>query len=102
MKWLQQNKATYSRRLSHSGQPSESLEASFDIIQDTSNAKPELLEAEAIFSLCRVMGLLKQDARTVEVARVVLKSPVWFLRLSHTRLSDGKAALSVKSSSIYV
>jgi hypothetical protein len=75
-----------------SGQPTESLEAAFDIIQDTFNIEPELMEAEAMLVICRVMGLLspKHDTRIIEVPPIILKSPIWFLRLSHTRLSDGK------------
>eukprot|EP00804_Cyclotella_cryptica_P012302 CCRYP_019997-RB/>CCRYP_019997-RB protein AED:0.07 eAED:0.07 QI:234/0.93/0.94/1/0.87/0.82/17/67/1724 len=72
------------------GQPNESLEAAFDIIQDTYNTKPELMEAEAMLIICRVMGLLspKYDTRIIEVPPIIFKSPIWFLRLSHSRLSD--------------
>jgi hypothetical protein len=74
------------------GHPNESLEATFDIIQDEANAKAEYLEAETILVLCRVMSLLApptDDARIIQFPPIVLRSPIWFLRLSHTRLADG-------------
>jgi len=71
------------------GHPKAILEASFDIIQDDSTAKPELLEAESILSLCRIMSLLKpKHDKVIELPPIILKPPIWFLRLTHTRLSD--------------
>jgi len=69
--------------------PKEMLEASFDIIQDENTAKSEFLEAETILVLCRVMSLLApKEERIYEFPPIALKSPIWFLRLTHTRLSD--------------
>ena len=69
--------------------PKEMLEASFDIIQDENTAKAELLEAESILVLCRVMSLLTpKEAKSYELPPIILHSPVWYLRLPHTRLSD--------------
>lgn len=69
--------------------PKEMLEASFDIIQDENIAKAEFLEAESILVLCRIMSLLTpKEAKSYELPPFVLHSPVWYLRLTHTRLSD--------------
>jgi len=69
--------------------PKEMLEASFDIIQDENTAKSEFLEAESILVLCRVMSLLApKEEKICEFPPIVLKSPIWYLRLTHTRLSD--------------
>ena len=68
------------------GQPNARLEASFDISSDTFNRRT-LMEAEIILVLCRVMSILS-PARIVEAPQLSLQSPVWFLRLSHTQLSD--------------
>ena len=69
--------------------PKELLEASFDIIQDENKAKPEFLEAEAIFVLCQVVSLLSpKEEKTWDFPPIVLKSPIWYLRLTNTRLSD--------------
>jgi histidyl-tRNA synthetase len=66
--------------------PKEMLEASFDIIQDESAAISEFLEAESILVLCRAMSLLAPKFNEASIA--VLRSPVWELKLTHTRLSD--------------
>jgi histidyl-tRNA synthetase len=67
--------------------PKEILEATFDIIQDENIAMSEFLEAETILVLCRVMRLLTptKDDKMHEVAPTVLKSPIWVLRMTHTR-----------------
>lgn len=66
------------------------MEASFDIISDVHSAKA-FIQAEAILVLCRVMAILiPEERRTIEVPPIMLQSPIWFLRLSHTRLSEGK------------
>lgn len=71
------------------GQPNESIEASFDIVSDASNVN--LMKAETILVLCRVMALLTPLERTtIEAPPITLQSPIWFLRLNHTRLSDGE------------
>eukprot|EP00578_Thalassiosira_sp_NH16_P006270 CAMPEP_0181120618 /NCGR_PEP_ID=MMETSP1071-20121207/24259_1 /TAXON_ID=35127 /ORGANISM="Thalassiosira sp., Strain NH16" /LENGTH=1767 /DNA_ID=CAMNT_0023205299 /DNA_START=89 /DNA_END=5389 /DNA_ORIENTATION=+ len=69
--------------------PKEILQASFDIIQDENRAKSEFLEAETILVLCRVMSLLAPKEEMVyQFPPLSLKSPVWFLRMTHFRLSD--------------
>lgn len=64
--------------------PKESLEASFDIIQDENSAISVYLEAETILVLCQAMSLLASRLND----SAVLKSPTWALKLTHTRLSD--------------
>ena len=66
--------------------PKEMLEASFDIIQDENTAIPEFLEAESILVLCQAMSLLAPKFN--ESSPAVFKSPIWVLKLTHTRLSD--------------
>ena len=67
--------------------PKEMLEASFDIIQDENIAISEYLEAETVLVLCRVMSLLppSKEDKIHEFAPSALKSPIWVLRLTHTR-----------------
>lgn len=73
-----------------SGQPNETLEASFDVTTSSTTHAKTLVEAEIILVLCRVMALLKPHEKVrIEVPPLVLQSPVWFLRLSHTHLSNG-------------
>lgn len=43
------------------GHPKETLEASFDIVQDESSVKGYQLEGETILSVCRVMGALGME-----------------------------------------
>jgi hypothetical protein len=69
--------------------PLEMLEASFDIVQDASSVNQPFLEAEALLVLCRVIKILAPvEERSFNLPPIVLRSPVWFLRLSHSRLSD--------------
>ena len=75
------------------GQPKQVFEASFDITSDTFNGRT-LMEAEIILVLCRVMSILS-PARIVEAPQIVLQSPVWFLRLSHTQLSEGESMMRI-------
>lgn len=69
--------------------PNSLLEASFDIVAEGNTAKSEWIEAESILVLCRVMSLLAPKEEKIididEYPPVVLKSPVWFIRLTHTR-----------------
>jgi hypothetical protein len=65
------------------------LEASFDIVQDASAVNQPFLEAEALLVLCRVIKILAPlQERNFNLPPIVLRSPVWFLRLSSSRLSD--------------
>jgi len=70
--------------------PKEMLEASFDIIQDESVATSEFLEAETLLVLCRVLSQLTpaKEKMSTEFVPTAMKSPVWMLRLTNTRLSD--------------
>ncbi|KAK1734261.1 eukaryotic translation initiation factor 2-alpha kinase [Skeletonema marinoi] len=71
------------------GHPKEMLEASFDIVQDASSVNQPFLEAEAVLVLCQVIKVLAPvEDRTFNLPPIVLRSPLWFLRLSHSRLSD--------------
>uniref|UniRef100_A0A6U6FXU5 non-specific serine/threonine protein kinase n=2 Tax=Odontella aurita TaxID=265563 RepID=A0A6U6FXU5_9STRA len=72
------------------GHPRESHEASFDIIHDDPYAKASILEAESIMVLCQVMAmkLLSSGIKIDGAAWAACKSPIWFLRLTHTRLAD--------------
>lgn len=76
----------------YSGQPKETIEASFDIISDIASSKKlMLIDAEVIHTLCRVMAILTpQETRAIEIPPIFLQSPIWFLRLSHTHLCDGE------------
>lgn len=66
--------------------PRELHEASFDIIQDEQSLSAQLLEAETIFVLCQVMSLLApNEEQVLDVPPLSIKSPIWFLRLTHTR-----------------
>jgi len=68
---------------------SEMLEASFDIVQDTLAVNQPFLEAEALLVLCRVIKILAPlEERSFSLPPFVLHAPVWFLRLSSSRLSD--------------
>ena len=44
------------------GHPKESLEASFDIVQDEANCRGHQLEAEALLVVCQVMSHVPNDA----------------------------------------
>ena len=66
--------------------PKSMLEASFDIIQDASIAKSEYLEAESILVLCRIMFILApKEEKIYDFHPIVVQTPVWFIRLTHTR-----------------
>ena len=69
------------------GHPRTSMEASFDIIQDDSGLKSYFLEAEAIAVASQAMSLLEiPNLRDLPFGA---RSPMWYLRLTHTRLADG-------------
>ena len=44
------------------GHPKESLEATFDIVQDEANCRGHQLEAEALLVVCQVMSNIPNDA----------------------------------------
>lgn len=67
------------------GHPRESLEATFDIIYEE-HARVDLIEAELMLVVMEVMALLPTS--NPKKAPQSLKSPLWYIRLSHTRLAD--------------
>mmetsp|Transcript_5505 Transcript_5505/g.11681 ORF Transcript_5505/g.11681 Transcript_5505/m.11681 type:complete len:1063 (-) Transcript_5505:710-3898(-) len=66
------------------GHPRESLEASFDIVQEDHHKAKEI-QAEAILVTQQVLSLLQSDGGTLPFDA---ESPLWFLRIGHTRLTD--------------
>lgn len=69
------------------GHPREALEASFDVINDDLTARSELFVAETILVLSQVMSILA-DSIPETINESAIKRPYWFLRISHTRLTD--------------
>eukprot|EP00536_Pseudo-nitzschia_multiseries_P005127 jgi/Psemu1/323755/estExt_fgenesh1_pg.C_930022 len=69
------------------GHPRTNMEASFDIIQDDPSLKGYYLEAETISIVSQVMSQLEvPNAADLPFQG---QSPLWYLRLTHTRLTDG-------------
>lgn len=67
------------------GHPRETLEATFDIIQDDTSIKVHHFEAEALLSVAQAMVFPENAGRSLPFDA---KPPMWYLRLSHTRLAD--------------
>jgi histidyl-tRNA synthetase len=67
------------------GHPKESLEASFDIVQDDANIKGYCLECEAILSVSQSLAQLEIPSSALPFGA---RTPMWYLRLTHTRLAD--------------
>lgn len=68
------------------GHPRESLEASFDVVYEDSS-RADLIEAETLMVASQVIKLL--PARQLFLfGKVTIDTPLWYLRLSHTRLAD--------------
>jgi translation initiation factor 2-alpha kinase 4 len=67
------------------GHPRESLEASFDIIQDDPALKGFYLEAETLLVVSQVMAQIDIQTQPLPFAP---RPPIWYLRLTHTRLAD--------------
>lgn len=67
------------------GHPRETLEASFDVVQDD-HSKSYLGEAETIVVALQVMALLPRV--NVSFFTFKAKTPLWYLRINHTRLTD--------------
>ena len=67
------------------GHPRESIEASFDIIQDDHQKSTEIM-AEAMFVCQQVLSLAYNRESTILYSGA--QAPLWFLRIGHTRLSD--------------
>jgi translation initiation factor 2-alpha kinase 4 len=75
------------------GHPRESLEASFDIVNDDRQASGVHLEAESLMAVCQVMDsvVAPQGAQAKQRLGALsdsITAPLWFLRLTHTRLAD--------------
>jgi translation initiation factor 2-alpha kinase 4 len=70
------------------GHPRESLEASFDITHENTSINPVNIETEAIFVLCRAMSMIATNSPEKISSPTIDASPIWYLRLSHTRLAD--------------
>eukprot|EP00588_Corethron_pennatum_P014419 CAMPEP_0194277742 /NCGR_PEP_ID=MMETSP0169-20130528/9981_1 /TAXON_ID=218684 /ORGANISM="Corethron pennatum, Strain L29A3" /LENGTH=1501 /DNA_ID=CAMNT_0039021777 /DNA_START=51 /DNA_END=4557 /DNA_ORIENTATION=+ len=71
-----------------SGHPTESLEASFDIVFDGPHVSGEFVEAETILVLSQAMALLSSPEEIGGLPSKIKTNLFWFLRLNHTRLSD--------------
>ena len=70
------------------GHPRESLEASFDITHENQSIDSVNIEAECILVLCNALMIVAPN-RNEKIGNPALdNSPIWYLRLSHTRLTD--------------
>lgn len=67
------------------GHPRESLEASFDIVQDDSSVRTTHFEAEALLVVSQAMSLSLHVPLALPFGTT---APMWYLRISHTRLAD--------------
>ncbi|CAJ1930603.1 unnamed protein product [Cylindrotheca closterium] len=70
------------------GHPKESLEATFDIVQDDPRIKGQHLEAEIILSISQIMSSIPIHSVTYGSLPEGSRLPMWYLRLGHTRLAD--------------
>ena len=70
------------------GHPRESLEASFDITNDHPSVNPVNIEAECILVLCNAITMVAPNRKEKLATPTVDSSPIWYLRMSHTRLAD--------------
>ena len=71
------------------GHPRESLEASFDIAQEDAQWHGDLIEAEALLVLCQAIGSISNPNQEIRLLTAQpVTSPVWYIRITHTRLSD--------------
>jgi hypothetical protein len=71
------------------GHPRESLEASFDISQEDAQWHGELIEAETLLVLCQAIASIStSNPETRLSTEQPVSSPVWYIRITHTRLSD--------------
>ena len=70
------------------GHPREGLEASFDITHENQSIDSVNIEAECILVLCNALTIVAPN-RYEKIANPAMdRSPIWYLRLSHTRLAD--------------
>lgn len=79
---------SYHRSIS-GGHPRESLGASFDVIIDDQAANNEYFAAEAIMVICQAFEILTpRKGPNLYACHAGIVRPIWFLRLTHTRLAD--------------
>jgi histidyl-tRNA synthetase len=67
------------------GHPKETLEASFDIIHDDNSIKVYSLESESLFIVSQGLAQLEMSNSPLPFGA---RTPMWYLRLTHTRLAD--------------
>lgn len=67
------------------GHPKESLEASFDIVHDDTSIKAYSLESEALFMVSQGLAQLEMSSSPLPFGA---RTPMWYIRLTHTRLAD--------------
>lgn len=67
------------------GHPREVLEASFDVTQEDLSIG-HLCEAETVLVACQALALL--PCKSVAAFSFPTTTPLWYLRLNHTRLAD--------------
>lgn len=67
------------------GHPKESLEASFDIVQDDTSIKGYCLECEALLTVSQSLAYPEMLSSPLPFGA---RTPMWYLRLTHTRLAD--------------
>jgi len=70
------------------GHPREALEASFDIVMDNPQTSGRQIEAESLFAASQVLAVISSVDGSSSLP-FGSKSPLWYLRLTHTRLADG-------------
>jgi len=68
------------------GHPRESLEATFDIVMEDSQTSGRQIEVESIFVASQAMAMLAPPESPQLPFGAM--SPIWYLRLTHTRLAD--------------
>jgi translation initiation factor 2-alpha kinase 4 len=70
------------------GHPRESLEASFDITHEHLSTNSINVEAECILVLCNAITMVAPNRKEKIATPLIDGSPIWYLRLTHTRLAD--------------
>jgi len=80
--------ATVYHKSAVGGHPRESLEASFDIVQDDPRIKGHHLEAEIVLTVCQMMSSIPMHCNASGNSSQGSRLPMWYLRLGHTRLAD--------------
>jgi hypothetical protein len=68
------------------GHPRESLEASFDVVNENASTGV-IVEAETVMVACELISILPSQHLTL-LGTTIAKTPLWYIRLNHTRLAD--------------